>query len=429
LRHTKGLGPRRAVRLLRAYGGAYAAVSAALGNPAAWVEDGLVPADLARRFAAESWRDEARREWDRIRAKDFRVLLYSDPAYPALLREIPDAPLLLYYQGDLGLLRGPNVAVVGARNCTAEGMAVASWLSRDLAKAGVTVISGMAKGIDRVAHLAALEEAGGSIAVLGTGIDVVYPPINADLYAHLAERGLLIAEFMPGSEPAPARFPIRNRLISGLSQGVLVVEAAAGSGSLITARLALEQDRDVFAVPGHTMAAVSEGCRELIRRGAKAVFRADDILTELAPLLTLEARKALSARQQADAAERPRPARKRGRDLSTSLLEQASPVLPESPLPWKARASRPTSRPQAPAPLPLPDTADKAATPPAPRPDLPPDLTEDERRILSVLSEEKKHIDLIVRDLGMDVSKLSSHLTLLEVRGIIRSAPGMFYYF
>jgi DNA processing protein len=323
------------------------------------------------------------------------------------------------------------VAVVGARDCTGEGMAVASWLSRDLAKAGVTVISGMAKGIDRVAHLAALEEPGGSIAVLGTGIDVAYPPINADLYARLAERGLLLSEFMPGAGPSPAHFPIRNRLISGLSQGVLVVEAAARSGSLITARLALEQNREVFAVPGHTMAAVSEGCRELIRRGAKAVFRADDILAELAPLLTLEARKALTARQAADALRRPPHARKRGKDLRTSLLDQASPVLPEGALPWKAKGARRAarSRPSQSLSLPLPPQAAPAEQSPSPRPALPPDLSEDERRIVGVLSEEKKHIDVISRDLDMDIAKLSGHLTLLEVRGIIRSAPGMLYYF
>ncbi len=196
-----------------------------------------------------------------------------------------DAPALLYARGDLSLLNGPCMAIVGSRKCTAEGVEVAAAITRDLSASGITIVSGMAKGIDRVAHAAALHNVGKSIAVLGTGIDVIYPKGNADIYSDLLKDGLIISEYAPKTPPVGLNFPIRNRIISGISLGVLVVEGTLRSGTLITARQALEQNRDVFAIPGTANALSSQGCQELIRQGAKVVFTAEDILCDMAEQL------------------------------------------------------------------------------------------------------------------------------------------------
>lgn len=431
LRHARGIGPARTRRLLDVYGSALAAAEACLAHPAAWAEHRAAPLALARAFAAGEWRARAKLEWSAIKASGCACFCWNDPGYPDILREISDPPLLLYYRGDASLLRGPAVAVVGARNCTREGIAVSAFFSRGLSRAGVTVISGMAKGIDRAAHLAGLDGPGKTIAVLGTGIDVPYPVRNADLFAVIAERGLLLSEFAPGTRPAAGNFPVRNRLISGLSQGVLVVEAAGRSGSLITARLALEQNRDVFAVPGHTMAAVSEGCRELIRRGAKPVFSADDLLEELAPLLSLEAQKALQKRLVAARAEKSAPARNRKDEPHEADLTGAEAVLPESGLPWEAPraagmgASGPMrGRGAELAVRPLggyTEDVENAGAAPAPP------LTPEEEGVLALLASGRRHIDALARELEWDVAKLSALLALLEVRGLVSRAPGMYY--
>lgn len=438
LRHAYGIGPRRAKRLVEAYGSVFQAVEAGLASPSGWVEKRLVPKNTAGRFLSGGWRDAAKLEWGALKVSGCSFLLWSDARYPASLREIDDPPLLLYYKGDPALLHGPAVGVVGARNCTREGIAVSAFFSRNLSKAGVAVISGMAKGIDRAAHLAGLEGAGRSIAVLGTGVDVAYPACNADIYNLLSRQGLVLSEFAPGTGPSASHFPIRNRLISGLSRGVLVVEAAGRSGSLITARLALEQNRDVFAVPGHTTAAVSEGCRELIRRGAKPVFNADDVLLELAPALTLEAQKALLARQEEARRQSAKVRARAGRsgvpaETADAVAEQAVTVLPECGLPWAApvRASAKAS-PGKPSSGDRPRLAGPSATPaaptvpagPLPRPAAP---APDECRVLDALQGAAVHIDAISRLLDMDVAQLSGLLTLLEVRGLVRRAPGMVY--
>jgi DNA processing protein len=418
LRHASGIGPLRAMLLAEDYGSALAAVEAALSVPAAWAERGLIPERIARDFAREQWREAARAEWNALRRSGFSFLLRGDPAYPPLLREIPDAPLLLYYKGNLELLRGPAVGVVGSRDCTREGLAVTAFFARALSRAGITVISGLAKGIDRAAHLAGLEGPGRSIAILGTGIDRLYPPHNADLAEKMETLGLLLSEFPPGTPAAARHFPIRNRLISGLARGILVVEAAARSGSLITARLALEQGREVFAVPGHTMAAVSEGCRSLIRQGAKAVFSADDILAELAPLLRPEVRKALDERL-ADGDRRrkiPLP-RRRADNRHEDSLAKAESVLPEGDLPWLAPEEAVLRR------------QDKAGPPgrnPAPVP-LPENLEPPERAILEALKGGKAHIDELARRLDQEVACLSGRLLALEMRGLVIRLPGAIY--
>lgn len=218
-------------------------------------------------------------EWSRL--PGHHVLTLADERYPRRLLEITDPPPLLYVKGRTELLARPALAIVGSRNATAQGVANAEAFARALAHAGLTIVSGLALGIDAAAHRGGLAAAASSIAVLGTGADLVYPARNRALAHELAARGALVTEFPLGTPPLAGNFPRRNRLISGLSLGCLVVEAAADSGSLITARLALEQGREVFAIPGSIHSPLSKGCHALIKQGAKLVESAHDILEEL----------------------------------------------------------------------------------------------------------------------------------------------------
>jgi DNA processing protein len=215
-------------------------------------------------------------------AAGHHVITLADECYPRLLLEIADPPPLLFAAGSLELLQRPSLAVVGSRNATAQGERNAESFARALSDCGFTVVSGLALGIDAAAHRGGLAGRGSTIAVLGTGIDILYPRRNAELAEQIAARGLLLSEFTLGTAPAASNFPRRNRLISGLSQGCLVVEAALASGSLITARAAADQGREVFALPGSIHSPLSKGCHALIKTGAKLVESADDILAELA---------------------------------------------------------------------------------------------------------------------------------------------------
>jgi DNA processing protein len=210
------------------------------------------------------------------------IITLGDPAYPPSLLETPDPPTLLYVKGRLELLNRPAIAIVGARSATPQGIANAENFAEAFARAGLTVISGLALGIDAAAHRGALAGAGGTVAVIGTGIDRIYPARNAALARQIAEQGVLISEFPLGMPPLAHNFPRRNRIISGLSRGVLVVEAAVGSGSLITARQAAEQGREVLAIPGSIHSPLARGCHQLIKQGAKLVESAADVLEELA---------------------------------------------------------------------------------------------------------------------------------------------------
>ncbi len=212
------------------------------------------------------------------------LLPYASTDYPPLLRELDDAPLALFVTGDPAWLSMPQLAIVGSRNPTHQGMKTASALAEYLAQAGIVVTSGMATGIDGAAHRGALR-AGHTIAVTGTGLDRVYPARHRELAREIAERGALVSEFPPGTPARPGHFPRRNRIISGLSLGVLVVEAAIRSGSLISARLAGEQGREVFAVPGSIHNPLARGCHQLIRHGAKLVETGADIVEELGSAL------------------------------------------------------------------------------------------------------------------------------------------------
>ncbi|RZT03850.1 DNA processing protein [Duganella sp. CF402] len=210
-----------------------------------------------------------------------RLLPFDHPDYPDHLRHIVAAPLLLYLKGRAELLACRAVAVVGSRNASRQGVLNAERMAQTLSDAGVTVVSGLALGIDAAAHLGGLSGPGGTIAVLGTGIDRIYPARNGALARRIAEEGCLVSECPLGTPPSRDNFPRRNRIISGLSRGVLVVEAASQSGSLITARLAVGQGRDVYAVPGSIHATLSKGCHELIREGARLVESGYDVLQEL----------------------------------------------------------------------------------------------------------------------------------------------------
>jgi DNA processing protein len=211
---------------------------------------------------------------------EIRRLRSKEPGYPALLAAIHDPPPAIFLRGEAepAVLAGPCVAVVGARSCSAYGRSVARMLGRELAGAGLVVVSGMARGVDGEAHRGALEAAGVTVAVLGCGVDRDYPAAHAELARRITERGLVISEYEPGIEPAPWRFPARNRIIAGLSEAVVVVEARERSGALITADFALEEGRDVFSVPGEITSALSAGTNALLRLGATPATSAGDIL-------------------------------------------------------------------------------------------------------------------------------------------------------
>jgi DNA processing protein len=218
-----------------------------------------------------------------------RVLTLADPDYPSSLLDIADPPLILYAKGRLELLAARGIAIVGSRNATVQGSNNACQFAANLSQAGLTIISGQALGIDAAAHRGALQavdeaSSGSTIAVIGTGADIVYPARNRDLAHQIAEHGCIVSEYALGTPAIAANFPRRNRIISGLAHGVLVVEASAKSGSLITARMALEQGRDVFAIPGSIHSPLSKGCHLLIKQGAKLVESANDILEELGHL-------------------------------------------------------------------------------------------------------------------------------------------------
>lgn len=273
---TPGVGPGQQRQLLAAFGpperiyaAGHSAIAAVVGGPAART---LLDHDATPAV-------ETALEW--LSRPGNSLLTLGDEAYPPALLEIPDPPVALYVKGDAALLSRPSLAVVGARNATPQGEANAESFSRALSEAGLCIVSGLALGIDAAAHRGGLAGPGSTVAVIGTGADRIYPARNAALARQIAEAGAIISEFPLGIGPLAHNFPRRNRLIAGLAQGVLVVEAALKSGSLITARLATDCGREVFAIPGSIHSPVARGCHQLIRDGAKLVETAVDILDEL----------------------------------------------------------------------------------------------------------------------------------------------------
>ncbi len=290
-----GLGPAPLVALLRAFGTASAVFAATSARRRA-----VVPANAAAQLDAgpDPERLAASLAW--LAGSGHSLIAWDDADYPRALLEIGDPPPVLYCLGNRSLLALPAFAIVGSRNATAQGEIDAQAFAAALSAAGLTIVSGLAQGIDAAAHRGGLAAAGKSIAVVGTGLDRVYPAANRDLALALAANGLLLSEFPPGTPPLKQNFPRRNRLVSGLSLGVLVVEASLSSGSLITARQAAEQGREVFALPGSIHSPVSKGCHRLIRDGAKLVETAQDILDELKlPVSAPDARGAITAPEAA----------------------------------------------------------------------------------------------------------------------------------
>ena len=291
LQHTEGLGPKTAKQLLTQYQTA----RSALDDAANWPSRRLARSQIAQAVVHERYAAPAEAAWKLIKEKGLRVLLYADPLYPESLRQIADPPLFLFYDGRLDILLRPALAMVGSRSCSRYGLQAAADIALEVSNAGLTIVSGFALGIDRQSHIWALRGTGKTIAVLGTGSDLVYPARNKDLRESMRQSGLILTEFPPGTPPDPHNFPRRNRIISGLSLGVLIIEAAEQSGSLITARLALEQNREVFALPGPLHLPTYSGCHALIRQGALLVRNAADILDELAPILNHGADTPLAA--------------------------------------------------------------------------------------------------------------------------------------
>ncbi|MFO8031610.1 MAG: DNA-processing protein DprA [Desulfohalobiaceae bacterium] len=362
LTHCPGLGLLTRNRLLRTYGSAYQAVQ----NLGSWNELSFMRFSLVRNFQDELWREGAWQEWVQCQQQGLGVVLYTSSLYPACLQEIPDAPLYLYFRGQSQLLQQPCLAVVGARNCTNQGARLVYQLSSELSQTGICVVSGFAQGIDSQAHKGGLQGPGGSIAVLGTGLDQSYPAGNRELQHRMQKNGLLLTEFAPGTQPEAHNFPRRNRIISALALGVLVVEAASRSGSLITAGMALEQGREVFAVPGFPEHPLSAGCNALLKQGAILVRSAQDVLEELAPVL------------RADLAEQQQPAEHKSGSSANQEREE--------------------------------------------------DLSPEEQELTSHLQKRpQEHIDVLSAELGWESQKMSRVLMMLELKGVVKQLSGMYY--
>ncbi|HHH42847.1 MAG TPA: DNA-protecting protein DprA [Gammaproteobacteria bacterium] len=356
LHRTPGIGTRRCNRLLADFG----TPSAIFSAPASRLRAAGLQAQSIDALARPDWaavdQDLA---W--LAGQGNRLLTCLDPAYPTMLREIPDPPVLLFVHGDPAYLLQPQLAMVGSRNPSHDGAALAQEFATHLSACGLTITSGLASGIDGAAHRGALQGEGGSVAVTGTGLDRVYPASHRELAHQIAENGVLVSEYPPGTAPLPANFPRRNRLISGLSLGTLVVEAALRSGSLITARTALEQGREVFAIPGSIHNPLARGCHALIREGAKLVETGDHILEELAPLLAL-------CRSQHPDGEAP------------------GPITEHAPAPVK--------------------------------------LDAEYLRLLDLMGYEPVSVDQLVQRSGLTPEQVSSMLLLLELEEQIAASPG-----
>jgi DNA processing protein len=281
LKSVPAIGNLLFARLLRHFGSPERALCAPT-QALAQVE-GITPR-LAQAIQRHRTPDWIFKDIDQAAEKGYAIVTFQDEVYPALLKQIPDPPPVLFVHGRLEKPFCP-IAVVGSRKATNYGLTTTHRLCTDLAERGATVVSGMARGIDTAAHQGALAGKGRTIAVLGSGLNQIYPAENRKLFQQIAENGCVVSEFFMDAAPEPHHFPMRNRVISGMSLGTVVVEAARNSGSLITARLAAEQNREVFAVPGSIHAATAKGTHDLIKQGAKLVEEADDILDEIAPQL------------------------------------------------------------------------------------------------------------------------------------------------
>jgi DNA processing protein len=272
-----GLGARKAQSLLEAFRSPQAVFEASRGD----LEDAGLPPGLAQSLASGCVFEEAATQHSKMLREGVRLVPLGDAAYPDRLRAIFDPPVALFVKGRVELLNSVGIGIVGTRRPSAYGLAAAERLSRELAEAGICIVSGMARGIDTQAHTAALAVGGDTLAVFGCGVDVIYPAENRKLAERIADKGLLVSEFAMGSPGYPQNFPVRNRIVSGIGAGVLVVEGAQYSGSSITAKLAADQGREVFAVPGNITSKMSWAPNLLIKQGAKLVQEWNDVVSEL----------------------------------------------------------------------------------------------------------------------------------------------------
>jgi DNA processing protein len=344
--HVPYIGPARLRRLLEHFGSLTVAWAAPEPELRRCLEERALRALLQTRRELDLASIMATLEHDGV-----RIATPVDVTYPALLQEIGAPPPVLYYRGELLETDRMSVAIVGTRRVTAYGRDMAARIAGDLARAGVTIVSGLARGVDGVAHQAALDAGGRTIAVLGSGVKRVYPPEHRNLARRIAEQGAVVSDYLPDTPPDGVNFPPRNRIISGLSLGVVVIEAPDRSGALITVDFAADHGRDVFAVPGPATAANSAGCNRIIREGARLVRNAEDILEDLQIVRRHEA----------------------------IAIQQALP------------------------------------------------MSEDDRRLLAVLSSEPQHIDDLAMLSDSTVADTSARLMTLELQGLVRNAGAQHY--
>ena len=327
------------------------------------------------------------RELELIGKYGCQVVTLYDTAYPPNLKEIDTPPFVLYVRGELTPEDTLSISLVGSRNAKDYGRKASYHLSYQLAQQGLTVVSGFARGIDTSAHRGALEAGGRTIAVMGNGLSVIYPATNSDLAEKIEASGALVSEFPMAARPKPRNFPRRNRIISGLTLGTVVVEASNRSGALITARLAAEQNREVFAVPGEIFSELSTGTHRLINDGAKLINTVDDLLNELPPHVLNQIQPQSSTASVPD------------REVTPTQVPPVEKNDPKSVSP-QLSAEAPVS------------------TPP------PPDLTPDEKAIFDAIEAPSSHIDTLVRTTQLPISKVSSVLLMLELKGIVQQLPG-----
>lgn len=353
----------------------------------------------------ESLRDKSLTEASKIlnvcRNKGIHILTYRDAAYPSRLKHIANPPLVLYYKGCLPSFDAEAaVAVVGTRKASAYGCMTSKSMGYQIAKCGGLVISGLAGGIDSMAMRGALMAGGTVVGVLGCGVDVVYPSSNRELYKDVEQRGCLLSEFPPGSEPLGWHFPKRNRVMSGLSCGVLVVEAPVKSGALITAQHALDQGRDVFAVPGNIDTPNSQGTNHLLRSGAIVAQYGWDVMQEYEAMFPGKVRRWAGA---IDLDTSPQELRRTIRELQVS-----EPVFVPSMKEQKKSVDKPIKTPYI-------EDNNKS------------ELSPDEQAVMKLLDQELKHVDLIIGDSGLSAAQVLASLTLLEVKGLVVRHPGKYY--
>ncbi len=373
-----GIGNHTIRRLLAAFGSAEKSL-AATSEELAQI-DGLTP-DVRQQLIDGRSHAPLAQELALIEQHQCHIVTINDDAYPPLLKQIHDPPVLLYIIGEFPLQNAPSIAIVGSRSPTGYGKTISHQLSHQLAERGITVVSGFARGIDTCVHRGALEAGGHTIAVFGCGLSIIYPETNRALATEIIESGALISEFPMTMPPRGNNFPRRNRVISGLTLGTLVVEASDRSGSLITARHAAEQGREVFAVPGQIFSNVSRGTHSLINQGATLINSVDDLLDALP------------------------------QDY-TKILGGESPEPTRQPPPSKRpdKAVRPQS------------AEEKSAPVPQPKAEL--NLTPDEQTVLSTMDASSIHIDQIARVTQLPIGKVSSLLVMLELKGVVQQLPG-----